>query len=290
MTEKNVRKSNYILHAKSAQFHWDGTGLLSIKTFSNGRAHYKTNRGYFAVEEGSYLLLNQGPYTLTIEEHKDVESFCVFFQEDFANDVFRNLSDTSRQLLDNPFSNHTSASFFEKTYEQSQVLTQQMNLLKHMTNQYPLDSNMLDEQFHSIMTTLFREQMKIFKEIDRLDLARKSTREEIYKRVSIAHEYIKAFYDKQLTLDKIAEISCLSPNHLLRNYSTIYNRTPFQHIAELRIAKAITLLKTTEYSMTDITYEIGLNNPVSFSRLFKQHMGISPLQYRKKVILDKKLL
>ncbi|ANC79141.1 AraC family transcriptional regulator [Fictibacillus phosphorivorans] len=288
MTEKNVRRSNYILHAKSAQYHWDGTGLLSIKTFLNGKAYYKTNRGYFAVEEGNYLLLNQGPYTITIDEQKEVESFCVFFQEDFANDVFRNLSVSDHQLLDDPYTTHTSASFFEKTYEQSQVLTQQMSLLKHMTNQYPLDSNMLDEQFYSIMTTLFREQMKTFKEIDRLDLARKSTREEIYKRVSTAHEYIRAFYDKQLTLDEIAAISCLSPNHLLRNYSTLYKKTPFQHIAELRIAKSITLLETTEYSMTDITYEIGLNNPVSFSRLFKQHLGISPLQYRKKVILDKK--
>ncbi|MED1865032.1 AraC family transcriptional regulator [Fictibacillus nanhaiensis] len=288
MTEKNVRKSNYILHAKSAQFHWDGTGLLSIKTFSNGRAHYKTNRGYFAVEEGSYLLLNQGPYTITIDEQKEVESFCVFFQEDFANDVFRNLSASNHQLLDDPFSHHTSASFFEKTYEQSPFLTHHMNLLKYKINQYPNDSSLLDEQFHSIMTSLLLEQMKSFKEIDRLDLVRKSTREEIYKRVSIAHEYIKAFYDKQLTLDEIATVSCLSPNHLLRNYSSIYKKTPFQHITDLRIAKSIALLKTSECSMTDIAYEIGLNNPVSFSRLFKQHMGISPLQYRKKVISDKK--
>ncbi|WP_144696634.1 helix-turn-helix domain-containing protein [Fictibacillus phosphorivorans] len=288
MAEKNKHKSNYILHAKSAQFHWDGTGLLSIKTFSNGKAYYKTNRGYFVVEEGSYLLLNQGPYTITIDEQKEVESFCVFFQEDFANDVFRNLSASNHQLVDDPFSHHTPSSFFEKTYAQSPVLTHQMNLLKYNTNQFQNDSSLLDEQFHSIMTALLREQMKTFKEIDRLDLVRKSTREEIYKRVNIANEYIRAFYDKQLTLDEIAAISCLSPNHLLRNYSTIYKKTPFQHIAELRIAKAITLLKTTEYSMTDITYEIGLNNPVSFSRLFKQHIGFSPLQYRKKVISDKK--
>ncbi|MBN3553664.1 helix-turn-helix transcriptional regulator [Fictibacillus nanhaiensis] len=288
MTERNVRKSNYILHAKSAQFHWDGTGLLSIKTFSNGKAYYKTNRGYFAVDEGNYLLLNQGSYTITIDEQKEVESFCVFFQEDFANDVFRNLSTSEHQLLDDPYTTHTSASFFEKTYEQSPILTHQLNLLKYKTDQYQNDSSLLDEQFHSIMDSLLREQMKVFKEINQLDLVRKSTREEIYKRVSTAHEYIRAFYDKQLTLDEIAAVSCLSPNHLLRNYSTIYKKTPFQHIAELRIAKSITLLKTTKYSMTDITYEIGLNNPVSFSRLFKQHMGISPLQYRKKVISDKK--
>lgn len=40
--------------------------------------------------------------------------------------------------------------------------------------------------------------------------------------------------------------------------------------------------------MTDITFELGFQNPVSFSKMFKQHVGISPIEYRKKVILDKK--
>lgn len=40
--------------------------------------------------------------------------------------------------------------------------------------------------------------------------------------------------------------------------------------------------------MTDITFKLGFQNPVSFSKMFKQHVGISLKEYRKKVILDKK--
>ncbi|MDR7074023.1 hypothetical protein J2X07_003013 [Fictibacillus barbaricus] len=39
---------NHVLHAKSKQFYWHGDGQLSIKTFSNGKAHYKTNKGFYA--------------------------------------------------------------------------------------------------------------------------------------------------------------------------------------------------------------------------------------------------
>lgn len=60
---------------KSDQFYWEGIGQLSIKTFSNGKAHYKTNKGMFAVEESRYLLLNKGSYTISIDETKDVKSF-----------------------------------------------------------------------------------------------------------------------------------------------------------------------------------------------------------------------
>ncbi len=41
--------------------------------------------------------------------------------------------------------------------------------------------------------------------------------------------------------------------------------------------------------MTDITFILGYQNPVSFSKMFKQHVGLSPKEYRKKVRLDKKL-
>lgn len=40
--------------------------------------------------------------------------------------------------------------------------------------------------------------------------------------------------------------------------------------------------------MTNITFQLGFQNPVSFSKMFKQYVGISPTEYRKKVILDKK--
>ncbi|MDM5314529.1 AraC family transcriptional regulator [Fictibacillus sp. b24] len=280
--------SNYILHAQSDQFDWHGNGLLSIKTFTNGKAHYKTNKGYFAVEDDFYLLLNAGPYAITIDEQTEVESFCVFFQDKFADDIFRNMSDSSIKLLDEPFHNKTPDSFFEKTYQKSSVLNDQLNQLKKSTYLYKDDSLLLDEQFHFIMQSIVFEQMNTWEKVNKLDAAKPSTREEIYKRISIAHEYIRAFFDKKdISLDEIAAVSCLSPNHLLRNYFTIYKRTPFQHIADLRIKKSISLLQNLDYSMTDITFEIGLNNPVSFSKLFKQHVGLSPLQYRKKVILDK---
>ncbi|MCM3594139.1 helix-turn-helix domain-containing protein, partial [Brevibacillus borstelensis] len=54
-----------------------------------------------------------------------------------------------------------------------------------------------------------------------------------------------------------------------------------------RIQKAKQLLSKVDKNMTDITFELGFQNPVSFSKMFKQHVGISPIEYRKKVILDK---
>lgn len=111
-----TRSTNFVLHAESPQFYWEGTGQLSIKTFSNGKAYYKTNKGFFAVENDRYLLLNEGAYTITIDEPVSVESFCIFFKEGFANHIFQALKRSNNQLLTDPFKNTNSIEFIDKTY------------------------------------------------------------------------------------------------------------------------------------------------------------------------------
>ncbi|SET17638.1 AraC-type DNA-binding protein [Salinibacillus kushneri] len=286
MTKKD--STNFVLHAKSDQFYWEGDGQLSIKTFSNGKAHYKTNKGFFAVEESRYLLLNEGPYSISIDETEDVESFCVFFKDGFAADVFHSVKESNDGLLTDPFKDTGSIAFFDKTYHKNNTLSSQLDTFKQILPDLEVGSVGYEEQFHKIMQSILNEHFNTYKEIESLSAIRTSTREELYRRLSIAHDYIRSYFDKPIKLHDIARIACLSPNHLLRTYSQIYGQTPHQHISAFRIQKAKQLLTESNDNMTDITFKLGFQNPVSFSKKFKQHVGISPNEYRKKVRLDKK--
>ncbi|MGF7015690.1 AraC-like DNA-binding protein [Ornithinibacillus bavariensis] len=288
MMTKNA-STNFVLHAKSDQFYWEGTGQMSIKTFLNGKAHYKTNKGFFAVEESRYLLLNEGPYTIAIDESQVVESFCVFFRHGFAEEVFHSINETNDSLLSDPFKATSSIGFFEKTYRKNNALSSQLDAFKQISPCLDEESVGYEEQFYRIMISILNEHINSYKEIESLKAIRRSTREELYRRVSIAHDYIRSFYHQPIKLEEIAKVACLSPNHLLRTYAQIYGRTPHQHVSVLRIEKAKQLLEKFDYTMTEITFELGYENPVSFSKMFKQHVGIAPKEYRKKVILDKKL-
>lgn len=283
------KTSNFVLNAKSNEFYWEGNGQLSIKTFSNGRALYKTNRGFFAVEENRYLLLNEGPYTIAIEEKEAVESFCLFFGKGFSDDVYKTLNESTNKLLTDPFYHADSVNFFEKTYVTTPTLSKQLDTFNKNYMYFDKDSCWQEEQFHTIMQNLIQEQMSNVMEVESLQAIRKSTREELFKRITVAHEYIRAFYEQPIQLADIAKTACLSTNHLLRSYAQLYGKTPHQQITELRIQKAKKLLVHSELSMTDISFEVGFLNPVSFSKMFKQQTGLSPLHFRKQVISDKKL-
>ncbi|MFC7782958.1 helix-turn-helix domain-containing protein [Rossellomorea sp. GCM10028870] len=281
--------TNFVLNAKSKQFYWEGNGQLSIKTFFNGKAHYKTNKGFFAVEESRYLLLNEGAYTISIEEPKVVESFCLFFKDGFAEEVLHCLKETNERLLSDPFKDTSSIGFFEKTYHKNNNLSYQLEYFMQILPSLDIDSVGYEEQFHKIMFSIINEHINTYTEIESLHAIRNSTREELYRRVSIAHDYIRSYFNQPIKLEEVAKVACLSPNHLLRTYSQIYGRTPHQHITVFRIQKAKQLLAELDHNMTDITFELGFQNPVSFSKMFKQHVGLSPKEYRKKVRSDKKL-
>ena len=280
MTERG--SNNFALQAKSDQFFWEGTGQLSIKTFSRGSAFYKTTKGFFAVEENRYLLLNEGDYTISIEDTCDVESFCLFFKQNFAEEVSRSIEESSDNLLSDPYKPLHPTGFFEKTYPKNKMLCSQ---LEYFSNHLPtLKSDYLwqEEQFHKVMQTILCTQRETWKEVDSLTSLRTSTREELYRRVNIAHDYIRAFYNRPIGLQEISQIACLSPNHLLRNYTQLFGKTPHQHITELRLSKAKQLLDLTGSSVIDIAFDIGFDTASSFSKMFKQFTGISPTQYRKK--------
>jgi AraC family transcriptional regulator len=276
----NNKSENYILRARSKQFYWEGDGQLSIKTFANGKAYYKTPDGFFAVGEHRHLILNEGPYTIMIDEETEVESFCVFFDNGLAGEVLRTFRDSAGSLLSDPFKQNKSVDFFEKTHQTTARLSSIFNRLQN-------DRAAEEEDYHFLMQELLHGHIQQLSAAHTLASIRTSTREELYKRISIAHDYIRACFHEQITLSDISKTACLSPNHLLRNYSQIYGKTPHQHLTAFRVMEAKRLLAGSELNMTDITFRIGLQNPVSFSKLFKQQTGFSPLHYRKKVRMDK---
>ena len=54
-----------------------------------------------------------------------------------------------------------------------------------------------------------------------------------------------------------------------------------QHIHNMIIENAKEILSTTNYSVSEIAYQLGFDYPQSFSRLFKSKTKLTPLQFRQ---------
>jgi AraC-like DNA-binding protein len=274
----------FILHETGRRHHWEGVGLLSVKTFSHGRALYKSGPGLYGVGEDSYLILNDGqPYSITIDSERPVESFCVFFKSGFAEQVYHGLSSTQHELLDEPEPpDRPRVGFFDKVYPHDDILTPALLSLKSSSAGGKELSGRLEERFHGLMGLLLRVRLGVLKEASALGAVRASTREELYRRLCRARDYMTACFDQPLTLKEVAGVACLSPNHLLRSFKQIFRLTPHQFLTATRLEYARKLLADRNLSVTDICFSVGFESLSSFSRAFRRHTGFSPNEYRRK--------
>jgi len=275
---------NFVLQASSRYHYWQGSGPLSIKTFAGGRALYRVDKRCFAVEERSWLLLNEGqPYTVSIESDTDVDSFCVFFRAGFAEEVCRDLTKPAEHLLDLPFDRPGGRlEFQEMTFPDDNLVTPLVGRLRAAMREEPGDPLLFEEHCHGLVHALLRVQRKAGRDRDGLPAKRPSTRQELFRRLTIAREYIHAHYRESISLEDIARAAGLSPNHLLRGYRSLYGRTPYQHLSDNRLEEARRLLDRTGRSVTEIGLEIGFAEASSFNKMFKRLTGMSPQQYRNR--------
>lgn len=58
-------------------------------------------------------------------------------------------------------------------------------------------------------------------------------------------------------------------------------RSPKDHINDFVLEKAKNLLLSTQRSVSEIAYDLGFNYPHYFTRLFKNKIGVSPMEYRQ---------
>lgn len=277
--------SSFILHDVSQQYHWQGSGFLSIKTFFGGRALYAVGGGFCAVDDQSYLVLNHGQaYTLSIESRSPVESCCLFFSPHFAREVYHSLSTPTETLLDMPLpeARVEPPNFFERTCLHDALVSPSLLRLRHATSasQNVPSPGWLMEQGRDVLGRLLVSQRAIRAEAQALPALRAATREELYRRLYRARDYADALHALPITLDDMARVACLSPTHFLRTFKQTFNETPHRYLTTRRLERAQQLLTQTELPITEICFAVGFESLGSFSSLFKRRMGYSPQAYR----------
>jgi len=273
-----------ILSGRNTNYHWSGELSLSIKTFSHGRVLYIVDGAYFAVDDDCYLIVNADQhYTIDIATERPVTSFCLFFAPSLVADVWHTMRSSDAHLLDYPARSAVDIHFYERTYRHDHLVSPALIGLRDAVNVRNLDPIWLSERMSDILTNLFVAHQLVRREVDGLSAARPITRDEIYRRAYRAREYAAAFYHTPVTLDDMARIACLSPNHLLRAFRQVFHQTPHQFLTTLRLGEAARLLAATDEPVTTICGGVGFASLGSFSSLFRRHHGVSPEHYRRQI-------
>lgn len=95
-----------------------------------------------------------------------------------------------------------------------------------------------------------------------------------------AKDLIDARYRDPLDVPTLAAVAHLSPAHFTREFRRVFGETPHQYLLTRRLERAAAMLRNTDYSVSEICFEVGLSSVGSFTTSFRQVYRTTPTEYR----------
>ncbi len=95
-----------------------------------------------------------------------------------------------------------------------------------------------------------------------------------------AKDLADARYADALDVDDLAGAAGLSRAHFSREFRRAFGESPHAYLLTRRLERAAALLRTTDRSVAEICFAVGLSSLGSFTTSFKRTYGMTPTAYR----------
>jgi AraC-like DNA-binding protein len=95
-----------------------------------------------------------------------------------------------------------------------------------------------------------------------------------------AKDLADARFAEPLDVAELARAAGLSPAHFSREFRRAFGESPHGYLLTRRLERAAVLLRSTDRSVADICFSVGLQSVGSFTTSFTRTYGRSPTAYR----------
>lgn len=255
--------------------HFTGLGVV---TLLKGSGTFKVNNDTVQLGEEGFLVVNRGSRMGFNLDGALNEIAILYFNTGLSKVIEKSyLLKKGISDLDNSY----DYTLVEHVHFMNATLKQHFSLLLDLGNScasfHALKADMV---VRSILDELISENNQAIRFSEYLQVVKKTTRINLYKRIAMAKDWIEQHYGDQITVQQLADFTMLNAEHFTRHFKRVYDTTPHQFLIAVRIAEAERLLKSTNLSVSEICNRVGFDSLSSFSGLFAKKTGKSPRAYR----------
>jgi AraC-like DNA-binding protein len=155
------------------------------------------------------------------------------------------------------------------------------SVFHNMYERYPLLSGLnRHEEISLFLVSLFRAMKQLWDKQKGSISVYRPRRE--HHRIERILTWIEDHYTEPFRLEDMSKALHLSPYHVSHLFKEATGISITDYIATRRIHQAVQLLTTTNQPISQVAQAIGLTNTSYFCKLFRNKMGVTPLQYRKR--------
>lgn len=240
-------------------------GHIEVSYVISGAGQYKIDGEVYDVAEGDIMIFNPGVYHQALAAKSQFTELFVGFC-----DVNMNGCKNRFELPDMPLM-HTEGELKQRLARIAASIDTEN------TEQKPGRYFMLRTYLEQMLILIAREQVKPVK------YGKGYAFESVNKKYVTEQiiNYFEEHYAEKISLDAIAENMYLSPFYISRIFKSETGDTPIHHLINIRLERAMELLKTGECnSIREVAESVGYEDVYHFSKLFKKKYNISPSKVR----------
>ncbi len=168
----------------------------------------------------------------------------------------------------------------QKPVTQFVVQSATSNIIKHYFDsiiQFFQNKEALSE---SILRVKLKEIILLLLQSDNSEYVKQIVRSLFSEREFTFKELVEANIENTSSVEELAMATNCSISTFKRKFKECFNTSPAKYQLIKKTEKVAKKLVTTDDSISSIGYQCGFNSPEHLSRVFKQHYGVSPKNYR----------
>jgi AraC family transcriptional regulator len=242
---------------------------LSIKAVAAGQARYETPQGRYLVTPDVFLLLNDGQqYDMDVPAAWGTTTLCPFFAGGFVEAAVASARASEEKQLDGIEA--PPIEFCERLYPMTGAVAAALRRAG-----VDAGATSIEDVFHDLAAALAALRDDVRRDMARFPAVRLATREELYRRLHRARDFIASCYAEPLSVADVARVAAMSPFHLHRAFKRAFGVTPMRFLQSRRLHAAKAML-VRGARVTDVCFAVGFESLGSFSALYRRRFGAPP--------------
>ena len=237
-----------------------------------GEANYSVDTRQHKVKAGDLMFISEGHILEVYEPSPNYECLYIMVSTEFYHSFVMNVKNVSSLLL---FSMNNP------------VVPLKPREIQVYTNYYlTIRRKMADIRHHfrtnlvkALLLAMFYDMSNVIWRVGRNESNKTRKRADALFTQFIG--LLEENYRKERRVSWYAEQMGITPKYLSEMVKEVSKRTPNEWIDSYILLEIRVMLKNTTKSIRDIAIALNFPNQSFFGKFFKEHMGMSPTEYRK---------
>ena len=244
---------------------------LFLALCTEGKASYTVDTKERTVGVDDVIIISEGQVAGDYMISPDCDGIIIVLSYDFFRDIISDVHELSQMFL---FSRTHPVFHLEK--KEAETIKEYFHLIRSKVQ--ARGHHFRKEIVRSIMKALIYDISNTIYRIQQNNTTKKTRAESIFT------NFIKLVEQNFRTERRVgwyAEQLCITPKYLSESVKTVSKRRPNEWIDNYVIMEIRVMLKKSSMTIKEIAQQLNFANQSFLGKYFKEHVGMSPKEYRR---------